>query len=228
MGECVAILTRALQVLPEELERKGLGEQARDGSFIWGFEALQYWDTIHEGLVKKYVDLYYSDDAAVEADKSLQGFFDNLRGLWAPLNAHMQKPFPAEHKTKAALVDYITHHIFHVTGLHEQIHLSDHLIEHDVIAAFLSDGDLKDLQSLQPTMEDRLLEIFIYTIVDLPAPPMCQGVNKYLLDDDARKIFEEYLEGLDHQHAEVVRRNRNREEEIWTFDPWVLGAAVTV
>ena len=215
-------------MLPEELARKGLIEQARDGTFIWGFEALQYWETIREGLVERYVELYYPSDASVEEDKSLQEFFVNLRGLWTPLSAHMAKPFPKKHTTKAALVDYLTHHIFHVSGLHEQIHLSDHLIEHDVLAAFISDGDLKDLQSLQPSIEDRLLEVFIYTIVDLPAPPICQGIEKYFLDDQAKDIHREFLVGLDHKHAEVVRRNRDRKEDIWTFDPWVLCNAVTV
>ena len=127
------------ETFPDELKRRGLAQQAQDGHYYYGHDGLQYWNTLKNELVVPYVDMFYQDDEAVKNDEVLQKFFKTLRDLWTPATKHAAKPLPQEHATQEALVDWLTHHIFQVSGFHEQIHTADYLMQGDVMQASLAD-----------------------------------------------------------------------------------------
>lgn len=112
--------------------------------------------------------------------------------------------------------------------MHQQITLTDYVVKDDIFAPFINgNGSLTDVKSLHPSMEDMLLALYIYLLIDMPAPPLCQDFSKYFLDAAAKKLHNEFVSDMNQLHREIEQRNKQRVEKFCIFDPWCMAITST-
>lgn len=87
-------------------------------------------------------------------------------------------------------------------------------------------GSLTDVESLRPSVEDMLLALYVYMLIDMPSPPLCQDFSKYFLDAAAKKLHDDFVFDMNQFHWELEQRNTQRVEQCWVFDPWCMDITV--
>jgi len=213
------------ETFPKFLERSGLTDVVKQNGerYIYGFEGLEWWKVVDK-FVTQYVNAWYADDAAVNDDEDLCSFFKVLAELWKPVK-NSELPSPGQ-GVKAQLIDFISTHVWMVTGLHEQIHAADYVAEGDIFAPWIDDGSLDDYTSLLPCVEDNLLALYVYLLVDMPSPPLYQDFSKFM--PNSKEIIDSFMADMRQLHDDMVKRNRERVEKHWIFDPYAMCITVTV
>jgi hypothetical protein len=222
--------THRYETFPQELKRKGLydfcvveGDESVN-VFPYGTEGLELW-CCFEDFVRSYVDIYYGSNADVAEDAELAEFFLALRKYWVAPTA---LPVPSEVCTKQDLIDFATWFIWNVTAIHEHTgYVGDYFHEFDSCWSMLADGDLGDLSSLIPSVEDTLQVTFVHVLTTRPGLPLVQDFSSFFLDD-AKHTVESLLSSLDDLHYRMEERNKKRTEQFKTFDPYSLEISVAV
>lgn len=177
-------------------------------------DALRLYNVIHQ-FVAEYVCLYY-DEGSLHTDKQLTDFFHNVRAA-API---LHTPVKL---TLSSFVDFLTHFIWTVIGLHEGVGgVVEYLLDPSFLSAKIRPGsELADVDSFL-----QLLCLIAQT--GTKNPSVLDDFSHLFTDEPGRACFLSFQENLRKLSSEIRGINAQREWRCSTWDPSSLECSVSV
>ena len=212
-----------MQTVPELLERNQTVDL--DGKYPWGQDALPLYQAI-ENFAGSYLALYYDENLKVketgEADSELSKWIADIRSLW---------PWPEDTmrdmSTLKGLIDAIAIMMWSVTGWHQHIALPvDSARTPDLFAQCIS-SDAKTLMEMWPIKEKSITNMLLVALTAPRGPKLMQDFSHFMLDNEARSTVRAFHAELEQVSKDIKERNKTRDYELRSFDPYNLQISVS-
>merc|ERR1711871_766740 len=189
------------QPFPAWLASKGLTEKdvpmAEDGLPLY---------KLFEKMVGGLLDVYYKDDAELQADLDMDHFWHGLQ------KNHPDFPWFGKQLpplTKGSLKSVLTYYMFTVTSMHE---LAGHVVEYTTVPSLFASKIRPDVEIADPQAFFQLLSVT--SLTGLRLPPLMQDARVYdwthVFEPDGQKIYHK-----DKSHRAFEEVHRARAVEVW-------------
>ncbi|CAK4072557.1 unnamed protein product [Aphanomyces euteiches] len=175
-------------------------------------DGMDYWTVVHQ-FVSDYIDLYYSSDAEVTADASIQNFWDFLDKL--------PGSFPT--LSLANLKDVLAQSIVWVSAMHN--HLGT-LAEYVSDPAFCGSAWVEGEAANRPGSAVR--NALIMAATGFKQPSILEDFSHIMLDDRAKDVCHAFIDALDNLVDVIDARNQTREQKYMSFNPSTIEMAVSI
>jgi len=210
------------QTWPQMYEASDLPVDVKDKMPMYQ-DGMPLWNALHE-FHAKYVDLYYADDAAVQADAELKEYWKFKSA--PPLARTMPQ------LTKKTLTEQITQAVFDVSAHHELVgSVCQYVTDPSGISLQVRKG--MDMADMQQTIAACSLAASTGSPM-----PMLMDDWSFLLDlgshvkvnkfGDVKILFDSLMTRLKEVSSEIQERNKTRPHQCSQFDPQFLECSVSL
>ncbi|KAH9181643.1 hypothetical protein AeNC1_016380, partial [Aphanomyces euteiches] len=175
-------------------------------------DGLDYWAVVHK-FVSDYIDLYYSSDAELTRDRSIQNFWaflDKLPGSFPTLSLENLK-------------NVIAQCIVWVSAMHN--HLGT-IAEYASDPAFVGSAWVEGEAWNRPDSAVRIA--IIMSATGFKQPSILEDFSHIMLDDKAKEVCHAFTEALEKLVVVVDARNETREQKFLSFNPSAIEMAVSI
>lgn len=200
---------------------QALGELVEKGEFPFVNDGVEYYNVVHN-FVEKWVDAFFSSEAALKADTSLMDFYSGL----AEQTSQLAYKLPTELNRKN-FVNAISQFVFIVTGFHEVVgSISEHLNHWQGVSLRITpESDHTDIQG-------QMITSAIMASTSLRTPNLIGKYENYFVHEGERAVWEEFQTELKVLSAKIKVKNEGRVKngrfKYHNFDPEIIQVAVSV
>lgn len=182
-------------------------------------DGIPYWNIVKQ-LAASYADLYWPDDDKISADTELAAF-------WAGVERTRSSGYGLPALTKAALVDYLTHSIFWVTGMHEWV---GNITEYATVPNGFG-GKIRP-QAVTQDRQAFIQMMVIASLTGLRQPPLYSDWKHCFLQDDKREsvsaAVDSFFASCKQLDADIEARNAKRVIPFCAFMPKKMEVSVSI
>jgi len=206
--------------VPKELKSKGLleADDSAAKNVAFAEEGLHAYGTI-ERFVKKYINLYYTNDHALKSDGLLNEFYKEVIG-GMPDTAGVPKTM-----SKSSLVDLISVFIWNSTFWHDYTSQTGNSLADYRLGAVLIKNE-EHYGSFYPNMQEHFVTLLAHQLTTVEGSKIVDNFHKFWLDDEARDIALDFQQELWDFKDGMDARNKKRDFIFNAYDPEMIESSV--